>query len=163
LPDAVRSVLAQTYRRWELIVVDDGSRDETPKVLARFTDDPRVRVVTHETNRGVAAARNSGLAAATGEYVAYLDSDNTWEPDFLELMVRFVRRGGHRVAYAMSALEEQGGQGRRRYRGMPYSREALLERNYIDCIVVLQDRKSTRLNSSHVKISYAVFCLKKKR
>ncbi|HLV05620.1 glycosyltransferase [uncultured Georgenia sp.] len=140
LPDAVRSVLAQTYRRWELIVVDDGSRDETPEVLARFTDDPRVRVVTHETNRGVAAARNSGLAAATGEYVAYLDSDNTWEPDFLELMVRFVRRGGHRVAYAMSALEEQGGQGRRRYRGMPYSREALLERNYIDCIVVLHER-----------------------
>ncbi len=138
--EAIRSVVDQTYPQWELIVVDDGSRDETPQVLEQLGEDSRIRVVTHETNRGVAAARNSGLAVATGEYVAYLDSDNTWEPDFLELMVRFVRRGGHRAAYAMSALEEQGGRGRRRYRGMPYSREALLERNYIDCIVVLHER-----------------------
>src|SRR5699024_435877 len=92
LPTAVQSVLDQTYGRWELIVVDDGSRDQTPEVLAAFTGDPRVRVVTHETNRGVAAARNTGLEAATGAYIAYLDSDNTWEPDFLELMVRFVQQ-----------------------------------------------------------------------
>ncbi|WP_454084895.1 glycosyltransferase [Georgenia sp. Marseille-Q6866] len=140
LPTALQSVLDQTYARWELVVVDDGSRDGTPEALVPFLRDPRVRLVTHETNRGVAAARNTGLATATGDYVAFLDSDNTWEPDFLELMVRFVRREGLRAAYAMSGLEEQGGKERRRFRGMPYSREALLERNYIDCIVILHER-----------------------
>src|SRR5699024_5273920 len=133
-----------TYGNWELIVVDDGSRDETQRVLEPHLRDPRVRVLTHETNRGVAAARNTGLAVATGHYVAFLDSDNPWEPDFLDLMVRFMVRDGHRVAYAMSALEEQGGKQRRRYRGMPFSREALLERNYIDCIVILHERALLR-------------------
>jgi len=140
LPATVRSVLAQTYEHWELIVVDDGSSDDTLAVLEPFLADPRVRVISHEVNRGVAAACNTGLSAATGTYVAYLGSDNTWEPDFLELMVRFMVRDGHRVAYAMSALEEQGGKRRRRYRGMPYSREALRERNYIDHIVILHER-----------------------
>lgn len=140
LPVSVQSVLDQTYERWELVIVDDGSSDGTAEVLAPYLRDPRVRLVSHETNRGVAAARNTGLAAATGDYVAFLDSDNTWEPDFLEVMVRFVRSGNHRIAYAMSALEEQGGKNRRRFRGMPYSREALLERNYIDCIVILHER-----------------------
>lgn len=140
LPAAVRSVLEQTYEQWELLVVDDGSTDDTAEVMREFLDDPRVHLLTHDENRGVAAACNTGLAAATGRYVAYLGSDNTWEPDFLELMVRFVVRDGHRVGYAMSALEEQGGRERRRYRGMPYSREALWERNYIDHIVILHER-----------------------
>lgn len=140
LPAAVRSVLEQTYERWELLVVDDGSTDDTAEVLQPFLTDPRVHLLTHDENLGVAAACNTGLAAASGTYVAYLGSDNTWEPDFLDLMVRFVTRDGHRVAYAMSALEERGGQERRRYRGMPYSREALWERNYIDHIVVLHER-----------------------
>ena len=133
------SVLAQTYSSWELIVVDDGSTDSTPDLLAGY-DDPRLRVLNHPESRGVAAARNTGLHAATGTYVAYLDSDNTWFPDFLELMVRFLVRDGHRAAYAMSALVEEGGAGRSLYRGMSFNREALRERNYIDCIVLVHER-----------------------
>ncbi|WP_067440593.1 glycosyltransferase [Nocardioides jensenii] len=137
---AVASVIDQTYDNWELLVVDDGSSDDSDAVLASFTDDPRVRVLRHEAPRGVAAARNTGLAAASGDYIAYLNSDHTWRPDFLELMVAFMTSGRHRVAYAMSALIEDGGESRALYRGMPFHREALKERNYIDCIVLVHER-----------------------
>lgn len=137
---AIASVVAQSYDNWELLIVDDGSDDESDTVFAAFTDDPRVRVIRHETARGVAAARNTGLAHATGDYIAYLDSDNTWRPDFLELMAAFMTTGGHRVGYAMSALTEAGGEERASYRGMPFHREALKERNYIDCIVLVHER-----------------------
>ena len=133
------SVFAQTYPAWELLVVDDGSTDSTMDLLATY-DDPRLSVLRHPMSQGVASARNTGLEAASGTYVAYLDSDNTWLPDFLELMVRFIVRDGHRAAYAMSALVEEGGEGRTLFRGMPFNREALRERNYIDCIVLVHER-----------------------
>jgi glycosyltransferase involved in cell wall biosynthesis len=82
LERAIRSVLGQTYPDWELIVVDDGSTDDTQAVLESFKD-PRIRVFRHSVNRGVAAARNTGLAAARGEFIAFLDSDDEWRPDKL--------------------------------------------------------------------------------
>jgi glycosyltransferase involved in cell wall biosynthesis len=84
LPRSVGSVLAQSYPNWELIAVDDGSEDETRTWLESQVD-PRIR--THsQPNRGVSAARNTGLALAGGEYVAFLDADDTWEPEFLTQM-----------------------------------------------------------------------------
>ncbi|MFC7096418.1 glycosyltransferase family 2 protein [Halobaculum marinum] len=80
---AIDSALAQTLDDIEVIVVDDGSDDDTEAVVTGYDDD-RVRYVAHETNRGVSAARNTGLAAATGEYVAFLDSDDEWLPRKLE-------------------------------------------------------------------------------
>lgn len=79
---AVRSVLAQSEPDLELIVVDDASTDETPRVLADF-DDPRLHVLHHTVRRGGAAARNTGLAAARAEWVAFQDSDDEWLLDKL--------------------------------------------------------------------------------
>jgi glycosyltransferase involved in cell wall biosynthesis len=79
LDAALASVFAQTYRPIEVIVVDDGSTDTTPAVVARW---PQVRSVRQE-NAGVAAARNTGLALAGGDFVALLDADDVWEPDKL--------------------------------------------------------------------------------
>jgi glycosyltransferase involved in cell wall biosynthesis len=81
---AVESVLAQTEPRWELLVVNDGSTDETLRVLEEFHD-PRICVFT-TPNRGAAAARNFGITQAAGELLAYIDSDNAWHPDFLATM-----------------------------------------------------------------------------
>jgi glycosyltransferase involved in cell wall biosynthesis len=82
--EAIDSALAQTHPPFEVIVVDDGSTDETPRVLAEFGQ--RIRVIRQE-NQGVAAARNTGVAAARGEYLALLDSDDVWKPRKLELQI----------------------------------------------------------------------------
>lgn len=86
LPVAVASVLAQTYDDLEVVVVDDASDRPAIAALAGL-DDHRIRLLRHETNIGLAAARNSGIAAARGERIAFLDDDNTWEPTFLEHLV----------------------------------------------------------------------------
>jgi glycosyltransferase involved in cell wall biosynthesis len=78
-------VLAQTLADLELIIVDDGSTDDTPAILAEL-DDPRVRTCT-TSNRGVSAARNAGLDMARGEFVAFLDADDLWEADKLTRQV----------------------------------------------------------------------------
>ena len=80
---AVASALAQTMGDLEVIVVDDCSSDDTVTRLEALRD-PRVRVLRHETNRGGNAARATGIAAATGEWVAFLDSDDTWAANKLE-------------------------------------------------------------------------------
>jgi len=80
---ATRSVLHQSYQDFELIVVDDASTDHTEEVVARFND-KRIRYLRHEQNKGVAAARNSGIEIARGKYIAFLDSDCEWLPQKLQ-------------------------------------------------------------------------------
>ncbi|TQQ82509.1 glycosyltransferase [Halonotius roseus] len=83
LPRAVDSALAQTVADIEVLVVDDGSSDGTQAVVEAI-EDSRVRYLAHDTNRGVSAARNTGITAASGEYVAFLDSDDEWLPRKLD-------------------------------------------------------------------------------
>ncbi|HEY9193779.1 MAG TPA: glycosyltransferase [Methyloversatilis sp.] len=84
---AIESVLMQTWRDFELIVVNDGSTDDTAAVLDRYAD--RIRVVT-QRNAGLSAARNAGIAAASGEWVAFLDADDSWHPDKLDAQMTLV-------------------------------------------------------------------------
>jgi glycosyltransferase involved in cell wall biosynthesis len=86
--EAVASVLAQTCRDFELLVVDDGSTDGTPAALARFGGE--IRVLRSHRRRGVSAARNAGIAAAQGEWLAFLDSDDLWLPEKLERQMAFM-------------------------------------------------------------------------
>lgn len=85
LPQSVGSAFAQTFHDFELIAVDDGSQDGTMAWLDKQTD-TRLKVLS-QPNAGASVARNNGLKAAQGRYVAFLDADDTWEPDFLEKMV----------------------------------------------------------------------------
>lgn len=87
--DALRSALAQSYRDFEIVVADDGSTDDTRAVVKSLGSD-RIRYVCHESNRGCSAACNTAIAAASGELLAFLDSDDLWKPDYLERQVRFL-------------------------------------------------------------------------
>lgn len=88
---AIRSVLAQTYPHLEIIVVDDCSPDDTQTALTQISD-ARVRCIRHEKNRGLPAARNSGIREAIGAYVAFLDDDDEWRPHKLERQLAIVGR-----------------------------------------------------------------------
>lgn len=89
LPEAIDAVLAQTYRDYELIVVDDGSTDGTASILKTYGDKISRR---RQTNRGVSAARNLGVQKARGELIAFLDSDDLWKPEKLARQVAFFDR-----------------------------------------------------------------------
>ncbi|WP_243350273.1 glycosyltransferase family 2 protein [Parabacteroides sp. FAFU027] len=85
---AIDSVLAQSYRYFELIIVDDGSTDDGPEIVKQYTDH-RIRLIAQE-NQGVSAARNRGIAEAKSEYIGLLDADDKWEPAFLMEMKRLI-------------------------------------------------------------------------
>ena len=87
IAEALNGVFAQTYRRFEVIVVDDGSSDDTRGVLEAFGD--RIRYL-HQDNQGPAAARNAGIRISRGEFVCFLDADDAWTPNKLESQVRFM-------------------------------------------------------------------------
>jgi glycosyltransferase involved in cell wall biosynthesis len=118
LREAIDSVLAQTWTDLELIVVDDGSADETPAVVAGVAD-RRVRGLRGE-HRGVSAAVNCGLRAARGEYVGRLDSDDVWLPEMLQTLVHVLDcRPQVGVAYARAQAMDAGGTLRPHTSGMP--------------------------------------------
>lgn len=99
LREAVESVLAQTYRDFELILIDDGSTEQgVAALLAAYTVDPRVRLVRNESNQGIARVHNQSLELARGEYLAALDSDDVALPRRLERQVAFLDR---HPAYAL--------------------------------------------------------------
>ena len=106
LDEAVRSVCDQTHERWELLLVDDGSTDDSPAIAARWAKrDSRIRVFEHEghLNRGISASRNLGLAHATGEFVALLDADDVFLPEKLERQIgQFERWPGAGMVYGRS-------------------------------------------------------------
>src|SRR3954471_21950879 len=83
----IDSLLTQSLTDWELIVVDDGSPDDTQTILAPFLDDPRIRSIRLDTNQGLGRALNAGLDASSGTLVAYLPSDDVWYRDHLASLV----------------------------------------------------------------------------
>jgi len=82
--DAIESVLTQTISNWELLIIDDGSTDDTKTVVASYLSDPRINYFFQD-NQGQATARNNGLMHSKGQYICFLDSDNLWKPKKLEI------------------------------------------------------------------------------
>jgi glycosyltransferase involved in cell wall biosynthesis len=88
---SIESVLRQSYRTFELIIVDDASTDDTESVVGAFSDE-RLRYIKHKKNRGANAARNTGIRASSGNYIAFQDSDDEWLPEKLNMQVECLRK-----------------------------------------------------------------------
>lgn len=129
---AIESILVQSFTNFEILVVDDGSTDNTLEVLRRIAD-PRLRILASPEASGVSAARNLGLGAARGEWIAYLDSDNIWDPEYLSGMVGATLHCHDADAlYSAQYLYLQGVDQPDGVRFLAYNKTLLRNRNYID-------------------------------
>ncbi|MCI6552565.1 MAG: glycosyltransferase [Lachnospiraceae bacterium] len=104
IEETIRMVCRQTWGSWELLLVDDCSRDESRAVIESYCEkDKRIRLIAKENNEGAALARNTGLEHAGGRYIAFLDADDVWLPEKLEKELAFMRRKS--AAFVFTAYE----------------------------------------------------------
>jgi glycosyltransferase involved in cell wall biosynthesis len=114
---ALDSVLAQSVSPHEIIIIDDASSDNTPAVLAPYNG--HIRYIRHETNAGASVARNHGIAAANGEWIAFLDSDDAWRPEKLERQFAFMAQYGSNICCTNCDLIWPNGRSEPAYRPYP--------------------------------------------
>lgn len=96
--ETILSVLNQGYENWEIIIVDNGSTDDTLKIASSFNDS-RIHIFINEVNRGQTYSRNRAILESKGEWVAFLDSDDLWVPDKLEKQLAFMSQNGIHACY----------------------------------------------------------------
>lgn len=142
LSDSIRSVVAQSFPQWELLVVDDASTDETFAVASEFAKvDGRIRLVRLDKNGGVAHARNVGIELARGQFLAFLDSDDLWLPHKLEVQISFMKEKG--AAFSFSSyrrLAPDGSLSSELRVPFEVTYQQLLKGNVIGCLTVVIDR-----------------------
>jgi glycosyltransferase involved in cell wall biosynthesis len=124
LPNAIQSVLAQHYPNYEIIIVDDGSTDDSREVVAQFGD--KVQYIW-QNNQGLAGARNTGIRAASGELIGLLDADDEWAPDYLEQMMVMVDKNPDAIVfYCMAQCMDMDGRDLPQFVGGPPLEPGLL-------------------------------------
>lgn len=99
IAESIESVQAQSYKKWELIIVDDCSTDNTDEIVEPFLKDERIHYLKNEKNSGAAVSRNRALREAKGKWIAFLDSDDLWMPEKLEKQIRFMEKNGYHFSY----------------------------------------------------------------
>ena len=107
---AIRSVQAQTVSDWELLVLDDSSKDRTVETVAEIAKaDCRIRLYTNDVNSGVAVTRNKGLSLCRGSYITFLDSDDIWYPEKLQIQMEKLQHTGADICYTSYAIVDKAG------------------------------------------------------
>lgn len=137
---AISSVQSQTISDWELLVIDDCSKDktlETAQTIAK--EDCRIHVYSNEVNSGVAKTRNKGLDLCRGKYIAFLDSDDTWHPEKLQVQLNKLQQSGADISYTSYAIVNSTGQKQCPDFLVPetVSFDAMLRENVIGCSTVM--------------------------
>ena len=99
ISETIESVLSQTYKNWEMIIVDDCSTDNTDEVVKKYLKDKRIKYIKNEKNSGAAISRNRALRESNGEYIAFLDSDDLWNKDKLKKQIKFMEDNDYYFSY----------------------------------------------------------------
>lgn len=140
--ETIRSVQAQNYPNWEMIIVDDCSTDSTDEVVAEYQKaDERIRYFKNEKNSGAAVSRNKALREAKGRWMAFLDSDDLWVPEKLEKQLKFMVENGYHFSYHNSIImtEDMRPMGKR-YSGPQKVTKGMMYRYcWIGCLTVMYD------------------------
>lgn len=142
--DSINSVLSQTFKEFELIVVDDKSTDNGPLIVKDISRiDPRVKLISLEINSGAGIARNRAIDAATGRYIAFLDADDLWLPKKLELQLDFMRLNKYAFTCTSYQVQDHSSSNLLGVRRPPHKiqYDDLLYENVIGCLTVIFDTK----------------------
>ena len=134
IAESIRSVQQQTFKDWELLVIDDASTDETSNVVEELkAEDPRIKLHILPTNQGAGFSRNIGIKAATGDYISFLDADDLWKPHKLETQLRIMTTENVQVCFSSYELiNEQGKSLQKQIKALQFlSFEKLKKANYI--------------------------------
>ena len=107
---AIKSVLSQTYKNFELIIIDDNSKDSTREIVSRYVDGKKVKLISQKKNGGVSSARNAGIFFATGSYLAFLDADDLWAEKKLEIQLKFMIKNKAKISYTSTSYISENGQ-----------------------------------------------------
>lgn len=140
---AIRSVMEQTFKDWELIVIDDGSKDSTREIIeALAEEDDRIRSMPNGSNIGVAKTRNRGLEIGRGKYIALLDSDDVWRSNKLEVQLKKLESEKADICYCSYSIIDSVGKKTRSDYTVPerVDFKALLKENYIGCSTAVFSR-----------------------
>ena len=110
MESSINSVIKQTYENWELLIIDDASSDSTREIAHKYADGEKIRLIVNDKNVGVSQSRNRGIHEAKGHWVAFLDSDDLWEPEKLGKQMDFLEKEDKaRLVFTGSAfINEQG-------------------------------------------------------
>ncbi|HEX6915556.1 MAG TPA: glycosyltransferase family 2 protein [Chitinophagaceae bacterium] len=151
--EAIDSVLEQTYPNWEMLIVDDGSTDESAEIVAaRAAADSRIRFFQLPKNHGMPfAARNLATANAAGKYIAFLDSDDMWMPEKLEKQVAFMERNDYPISFTGYNKQYEGNAGRKKFiaaKSVVTYRD-LLKTNHIGCLTAMYNAEKTGKLEQH--------------
>lgn len=107
IKEALSSIAKQTYNRWEVIVVEDAYKDRTESIVKEFSasvPQNQVKYIRHEVNKGLGATRNTAIRYSQGQYLAFLDHDDIWQSNHLEVLLNFIQQKNADIAYSASAL-----------------------------------------------------------
>ena len=138
---AIESVITQTYELWELLICDDGSTDATRTIAAEYQlADDRVKIIKNIRGKGAPAARNCALDAASGRYIAFLDSDDFWYPNKLAVQIEFMSVTGHAFTFSHhDVINERGDYMRRVVSPRRVNLRWMRYLNFIPCVTVIYD------------------------
>lgn len=147
IPETIRSVLAQTYQNWELIIVDDCSPDNTDEAVGAFLSDERIHYFKNEKNSGAAVSRNKALREAKGRWIAFLDSDDLWEPEKLEKQIAFMKKNDYHFSYTNYVeIDEQSRPNGREVSGPKrITKRGMFDYCWMGCLTVMYDAKTVGL------------------
>lgn len=159
ISEAIESVLIQTYSNLELIVINDASRDNTESILKSFSDN-RICVITNNDNLGVAESRNKGIDVSKGRYIAFIDADDIWEPNKIEMQLPLMDKY-KLICSSYDYIDEQGIKiNRRNFSSGIITKERLLRNNVIGCSTVIIDReilKNNKFSNDYKHEDYALW------
>jgi glycosyltransferase involved in cell wall biosynthesis len=147
IKETIESVLAQSYPAWELIIVDDCSTDDTDDVVSQYLADKRIRYIKNDTNSGAAVSRNRALREAKGKWIAFLDSDDLWEPDKLQKQISFMRDNGYHFSYTnyIEIDEESKANGKSVTGPKRISKHGMYNYCWMGCLTVMYDADTVGL------------------